>query len=203
RGEQGLRLRTRVVGHCPHGRREPPRIPGCFKFCFPEGETVTKSMKANGPDRPPVPRLKYPRHMTIRGRASIVYHVFALALSDVTRPSPDEMVAALEALGQDPYNPRCVYCGSPATGWDHLNPIVHDHNWTGWPSTIGNLVPACGPCNQSKAGKRWRDFVSAELPTYGLLDRYEKRFARDPTAALQQLEEVGGEEYQQFLQIRG
>lgn len=43
-------------------------------------------------------------------------------------------------------NVLCIYCGSaPATRWDHLHPVSK-----GGDSSAGNLVPACGRCDDSK-----------------------------------------------------
>jgi 5-methylcytosine-specific restriction endonuclease McrA len=39
----------------------------------------------------------------------------------------------------------CVYCGDPATTWDHVIPRRR-----GGTDDPGNLVPACKPCNSSK-----------------------------------------------------
>jgi 5-methylcytosine-specific restriction endonuclease McrA len=40
---------------------------------------------------------------------------------------------------------RCAYCGAAATTIDHVIPLSR-----GGRNTIGNLLPACGPCNWSK-----------------------------------------------------
>jgi hypothetical protein len=40
-----------------------------------------------------------------------------------------------------------------------LNPLVKDKKFTGWGHVFGNLVPACGDCNQSKGGRPWREFA--------------------------------------------
>lgn len=52
------------------------------------------------------------------------------------------------------YNSRCAYCDSPATTLDHVIPLSRTGN-----HGIGNLVPACGPCNFSKKDRtimEWR-----------------------------------------------
>jgi len=53
----------------------------------------------------------------------------------------------------------CVYCGTPATDWDHLRPLVKGKQPTGYINEIRNLVPACGPCNQSKSGTDWLSWM--------------------------------------------
>jgi len=37
---------------------------------------------------------------------------------------------------------QCSYCGTPATEWDHLRPLVMNKKPTGYISEIHNLVPA-------------------------------------------------------------
>jgi 5-methylcytosine-specific restriction endonuclease McrA len=44
------------------------------------------------------------------------------------------------------YGPNCVYCGSEATGFDHLNPVSK-----GGQHSLENLAPACGSCNSRKS----------------------------------------------------
>ena len=64
----------------------------------------------------------------------------------------------------DPSEVRCAYCGDPMSEWDHLLPLVKDQKPTGYISEIGNLVPACGKCNQSKGNKPWRDWMLGASP---------------------------------------
>jgi 5-methylcytosine-specific restriction endonuclease McrA len=46
------------------------------------------------------------------------------------------------------YNSKCFYCGDKSTTMDHVIPLSR-----GGSHGIGNLVPSCGPCNYSKAGR--------------------------------------------------
>lgn len=47
-------------------------------------------------------------------------------------------------FGKEPL--ECVYCGSQLVrGWEHLVPVN-----AGGITVIGNMVPACGPCDDSK-----------------------------------------------------
>lgn len=45
----------------------------------------------------------------------------------------------------DYYGKDCVYCGEPATGFDHLHPVSK-----GGLHAVENLAPACIGCNQRK-----------------------------------------------------
>jgi len=52
------------------------------------------------------------------------------------------------------YNSACIFCGKPSETMEHLIPLVR-----GGSHGIGNLAPACGSCNYSKAGRtvmEWR-----------------------------------------------
>jgi hypothetical protein len=76
---------------------------------------------------------------------------------------------------------RCAYCGAPATDWDHLRPLVKSKRPTGYSNHIRNLVPACGPCNQSKGAQDWRTWLNGTAKgspkTRGVPD-IEERIAR-------------------------
>lgn len=55
-----------------------------------------------------------------------------------------EMRRLLEYFGSD--QPRCVYCGAiELARWDHLIPVK-----AGGDTVLGNMVPACAPCDDSK-----------------------------------------------------
>ena len=62
----------------------------------------------------------------------------------------------------------CVYCGQPWEHQDHVVPIS-----LGGGFTLGNIVPACGPCNISKGAKDVRSWLSATLEPRDAEDRYE------------------------------
>jgi hypothetical protein len=50
----------------------------------------------------------------------------------------------------------CIYCGSKnIERWDHLIPIQ-----TGGATLLGNMVPACQPCDDSKGSKEYRTWLA-------------------------------------------
>jgi len=50
---------------------------------------------------------------------------------------------------------RCVYCDSPEVGrWDHLVPVV-----SGGETVVGNMVPACAPCDDSKSKRHFATWL--------------------------------------------
>jgi hypothetical protein len=104
--------------------------------------------------------VKFRKTLKITSRTSSVTNGFVQAIIPCLEPTDAETTEALLVLGIDSGNPTCVYCGSPATDWDHLRPLVKGKRPTGYFTGIRNLVPACGPCNQSKSGQDWRAWIS-------------------------------------------
>jgi hypothetical protein len=51
---------------------------------------------------------------------------------------------------------------SPTTDWDHLRPLVRNRRPTGFIGEIKNLVPSCGPCNQSKGAADWKAWMTGK-----------------------------------------
>jgi len=49
---------------------------------------------------------------------------------------------------------RCVYCGDPATTFDHIIPVSKGGN-----TTRGNVAPACISCNSSKKDRDLDQFL--------------------------------------------
>jgi len=56
-----------------------------------------------------------------------------------------------------PQSPQCVYCGSmDLRRWDHLYPVA-----AGGDTVVGNMVPACGRCDDSKQDLPYREWVTS------------------------------------------
>src|SRR5687767_102420 len=107
-----------------------------------------------GPSPPDVKRLRacfrMPSVQTMMSRKSSITNAFVNSLIPVIEPSAAEIAEALTILGMTVEDVRCAYCGDVASEWDHLRPLVVGRRPTGFISEIGNLVPSCGKCNQSK-----------------------------------------------------
>ena len=103
--------------------------------------------------------FKMPSGFTITGRSSSIRNVFVAAIVPMIRPGPDEIRQVLQILELDPVHLCCSYCGDAASEWDHLQPLVKEGRPTGFPSSIRNLVPSCGKCNQSKGKSDWRTWL--------------------------------------------
>ncbi len=103
--------------------------------------------------------FKMPSGFTITGRSSSIRNVFVAAIVPLIRPNPDEIRRVLEILELDPSHLCCSYCGDTASEWDHLRPLVKEGRPTGFPSSIRNLVPSCGKCNQSKGKSDWKSWM--------------------------------------------
>lgn len=55
-------------------------------------------------------------------------------------------------------NVLCIYCETaPATRWDHLHPVSK-----GGDSSPGNLVPACGRCDDSKQDSTIEEWAASK-----------------------------------------
>jgi len=95
------------------------------------------------------------------GRSSSITAAFVSAIIPRIEPTDDEIKTALDILQMSPDNVGCAYCGTQATEWDHLRPLVANQKPTGFISEIRNLVPCCGKCNQSKGNKHWMDWITS------------------------------------------
>jgi len=108
--------------------------------------------------------FRMPSAQTPASRKSSITNAFVNAVIPVLPPTIEEIDEALRILDMDPDDVRCSYCGDRSTEWDHLRPLVIDRKPTGFISEIGNLVPACGKCNQSKGNKNWREWMLSGAP---------------------------------------
>ena len=100
--------------------------------------------------------------MKITGRSSSITNSFINSIIPVIEPTNDQVKEALDILGMDHESFQCAYCGSNASEWDHLRPLVLNKQPTGYISEIHNLVPACGKCNQSKGNKPWENWIVSD-----------------------------------------
>jgi hypothetical protein len=105
-----------------------------------------------------------PSVQTMVSRKSSLTNAFVNSLIPVIAPTAEEVGEALRILGQSHDDVRCAYCGDKSSEWDHLRPLVRGRKPTGHISEIGNLVPSCGKCNQSKGNKNWRDWMLGKSP---------------------------------------
>ena len=116
--------------------------------------------------------------MKITGRSSSITNAFINSIIPVVPPSENQVKQALAILGMTPETFQCAYCGSSASEWDHLRPLVKSKKPTGFISEIHNLVPSCGKCNQSKGNKEWKTWIlsNAKLSpaTRGIKDLNER-----------------------------
>jgi hypothetical protein len=130
---------------------------------------------------------------TITSRVSSVTNGFVQAILPRSLPDAAESRRVLDILGIDPADLRCAYCGDTAHHWDHLYPYVKAKRPSGYLNEARNLVPSCGPCNTSKSGKHWRDWMLGSArgsPTarsvpgtgdrVGRLERLERELGLDP-----------------------
>lgn len=100
------------------------------------------------------------RPLKITSRSSTITNAFVQAILPTVAPDTAGRAAVLKHFGQSEANLRCVCCGDPASDWDHLVPLVAGKRPSGHTSGRGNMVPACGRCNQSKSGHSWRKWIT-------------------------------------------
>lgn len=109
--------------------------------------------------------FRMPSVQTMVSRKSSITNAFVNAIIPVVPPTPGEIEEALRILRMEPEDLRCAYCGDKASEWDHLRPLVKGRRPTGFISEIGNLVPSCGKCNQSKRNENWETWMRSETAT--------------------------------------
>ncbi len=68
-----------------------------------------------------------------------------------------EIKQVLDFFDKDP--PECVFCGSKdVKRWDHLVPIKE-----GGETVLGNMVPACASCDDSKQAKPFEEWMISDF----------------------------------------
>jgi hypothetical protein len=103
--------------------------------------------------------MKYRKLLKITSRTSSITNSFVQAIIPSYPPSAEEAQEALKVLGMSEGELECVYCGAAATDTDHLRSLVRGKQPSGYLHEIRNLVPCCGPCNQSKGGSDWKPWM--------------------------------------------
>lgn len=125
--------------------------------------------------------FRVPEPMNIVERSSTITGAFVNSIIPVVQPALEEVHEALAILNMNAADVRCAYCGEPATDWDHLRPLVKNRRPTGYITEIGNLVPSCGKCNQSKGGQPWSTWICGNAkysPKTRKVQDLEKRIER-------------------------
>lgn len=71
----------------------------------------------------------------------------------------DEMGEIAAFFGSQPL--QCVYCGSTeVTRWDHLVAVMK-----GGETVLGNMVPACQKCDDSKRDLAFDEWMQSDSPS--------------------------------------
>ncbi len=109
-------------------------------------------------------QFKMPKPVKIANATSIITKTFVNGIIPVIPPAEEEIEDVLNTLGMDKEHIVCAYCGDKCTEWEHFHPLVKDKRPTGYISEIHNLVPSCGPCNQSKGNKHWKTWMLSQAP---------------------------------------
>lgn len=99
------------------------------------------------------------RPLKITATKGTIRSKFAAAIAPHDEYDEAEARRLLRRLGQDPDALTCVYCDAKADTWDHVVGTVSRGEFTGVGHRLRNLVPCCSPCNTSKGGKNWGDYL--------------------------------------------
>lgn len=114
----------------------------------------------------------------ISGRLTSLAHAFVHAI--ISRyVDPQQQQQLFKRAGIRPG--ECVYCGAFATDSDHFRGLVKGGRPSGHFHTSDNLVPSCGPCNQSKGAADWRKWMTGSArgsPTQKGTQDVAQRIAR-------------------------
>lgn len=80
---------------------------------------------------------------------------------------------------------KCIYCNkNEATTIDHLFNIVKAGACSGYIDEISNMVPSCSPCNSSKSGSSYEEWIEKQKKK-----SKGKRRITDPDSALKRIED--------------
>ena len=132
------------------------------------------------------------------------YHV-TRGLREIVAPRQTMPKAQWERIKQE-FGGRCVFCGETSTKEnrgivpDHLIPVTQFGELV-----IGNTIPACQTCNDSRGEKDWRPFLrdrfrgDAQAQIQRIED-YLKRHPYHPPSPDSALSERDRRDYQQLLQ---
>jgi len=74
------------------------------------------------------------------------------------------------------FDHACAFCGGPIQRWDHLVPIS-----AGGDTVLGNMVPACSKCDDSKQGhayELWARSLAPGSPTSRAVADLDARLGR-------------------------
>lgn len=125
--------------------------------------------------------MKFRTSLKITSRKSSITNSFVQAIIPTIPASKEQRAEALAQLGLTDGNLSCVYCGEKTSDWDHLRPLVKGRMPTGYISDVKNLVPSCGPCNQSKGASDWKEWMEGNAkrsPATKRLSDLAERVAR-------------------------
>jgi hypothetical protein len=139
----------------------------------------------------------------IHTRMSSLAAVFVQAIIP-RRVDKAAQAALYERFGINPN--QCVYCGQTATDKDHFRAIVSGGRPSGHFHTAENIVPSCGPCNQSKSGSDWKAWMESTTaknsPTRKNIEGTHDRIVRlsafaktveKPSLTMEEMREAAGQ----------
>ena len=132
----------------------------------------------------------------------MTYHV-SRGLREIAAPIQTMTKKQWEALKAE-FNDRCAYCGHTATKEnrgivpDHLIPVTRYGELV-----LGNTVPSCQSCNDSRGEKDWRPFVREKYPEHAekRIEKIEAYLHRHPYHPVSPESVYLPEENAQYVQL--
>ena len=132
----------------------------------------------------------------------MTYHV-SRCLREIVAPIQTLPTKQWETLKAE-FNNKCAYCGHTATKEnrgivpDHLIPVTRYGELV-----LGNTVPSCQTCNDSRGEKDWRPFVRERFPEHAenRIAKIEAYIHRHPYHAASPESVFSKEEQDQYSQL--
>ena len=125
-----------------------------------------------------------PKHRNAIGNAQNLFVRYLLSCVSDDDVSAENWQDTVKSFGG-----CCAYCGSKVTSlnMDHVVPL---NKTTLGMHCIGNLVPACRPCNAKKSAKDFREFLAGDTEKIAAIEAHMERHGYTPTQDAQALRKV-------------
>lgn len=138
------------------------------------------------------PKARYRGNPIGNAQNHLVRHILSRLGEDAF--GADDWAGVVAQFGQN-----CAYCGSSAKlVMDHAIPI--NRNALG-EHRLGNLVPACGPCNAAKAQNDYRTHLKGDTARIAAIEAHMVRHAYTPIGPNPRLQAVIEQAHSELRQL--
>jgi len=102
--------------------------------------------------------IEYPAPVTVD--ASNPVESFSASVAPRIAPTREDEEKSATLLKIEPNQPKCAFCGKPATCLEYLHPLVNENGFpSGYCTDPANLVPCCDECKSNKNGEDWKKYM--------------------------------------------